>query len=245
VPTGFAAYAPGFIPYCATFLIFTDYMRAAMRVCALSELRHLFVMTHDSIGLGEDGPTHQPIEHFASFRAMPNIYTWRPCGGNETAAAYKFAVEKKTAPSLMCFSRQGMPNYEGCTREGALKGGYVVDDCEGTPSHILMGTGSELTLCMDAAAKLKEEGVAVRVVSMPCTELFDEQSDEYKESVLPEAVGKRVAVEAGVSMGWSKYIGPRGKYMGVEKFGSSAPGPEIYEHLGMTPDHLVAMAKSL
>lgn len=220
-------------------------MRAAMRVAALSEFRHLFVMTHDSIGLGEDGPTHQPVEHLASFRAMPGIYTMRPCGGNETAGCYKFAVEKRDAPTVMAFSRQAMPNYEGCTVEGTMKGGYVAKDCEGTPSHILIGTGTELQLCMEAAEKLEGEGVAVRVVSMPCTELYDEQSDEYKESVLPKDVTKRVSVEAAHTMGWMKYVGFGGTTIGVDRFGASAPGPAIYEDYGLTTDAVVAAAKAL
>ena len=158
---GLAAYAPGIIPYTATFFIFTDYMRASMRVAALSELRHIFVMTHDSIGLGEDGPTHQPVEHLASFRAMPNIYMMRPCGGTETAGAYKFAVEKKDAPTVLALSRQGMPDYDSLSVDKVAKGAYVVS-CEGSPTHILIGTGTELQLCMEAAEKLKADGVKVR-----------------------------------------------------------------------------------
>ena len=166
---GLAAYAPGIIPYTATFFIFTDYMRASMRVAALSELRHIFVMTHDSIGLGEDGPTHQPVEHLASFRAMPNIYMMRPCGGTETAGAYKFAVEKKDAPTVLALSRQGMPDYDSLSVDKVAKGAYVVS-CEGSPTHILIGTGTELQLCMEAAEKLKADGVKVRATRYPrCT----------------------------------------------------------------------------
>jgi transketolase len=220
-------------------------MRAAMRIAALAEMQHIFVMTHDSIGLGEDGPTHQPIEHLASFRAMPNIYMMRPCGGTETAGAYKFAVEKRDAPTVLALSRQGMPNYDGCTMEGVGKGGYVVSDCEGTPSHILIGTGTELQIAMEAADQLKAEGVAVRVVSMPCTDLFDEQTAEYQESVLPKAVKKRVSIEAASTFGWLKYVGSEGKCIGVDRFGASAPAGRIYEEYGLTSDAVVAAAKAL
>jgi len=229
-------------------------------------------MTHDSIGVGEDGPTHQPIEHLLSFRAMPNVLVLRPCGGNETAGAYKAAIEHRTGPSLLVFSRQTMGNHAGCSRDGVSKGGYIVSDCEGTPSHILIGTGSELDLCVGAAAKLAEEGVKVRwgrlgprehvsthsgalapahtrsrpqvrVVSMPCCELFDQQSAEYKESVLPKAVTKRVSVEAGCTIGWHKYVGSDGACMGIDRFGASAPAPIIYEKFGLTVDNVAATAK--
>lgn len=201
-------------------------------------------MTHDSIGVGEDGPTHQPIEHLASFRAMPNMLTLRPCGGNESAGAYKVAMETTTGPSLLVFSRQGMGNHPGCTREGVAKGGYIVMDSE-NPTHILIGTGSELDLCIGAAEKMQAEGMAVRVVSMPCTELYEQQSDEYKESVLPKSVLKRVSVEAAATLGWERYTGFQGKCMGIDRFGASAPAPIIYEKFGLTVDGVVATAKSL
>jgi transketolase len=220
-------------------------MRNAMRVAALSLAQVIYVMTHDSIGLGEDGPTHQPVEHLVSFRAMPNILTIRPCGGNETAGAYKAAVLKKDGPSIIVASRQGMPNYDGCSVEGVQKGGYTVSDSDGTPSHILIGTGTELVIAMDAAELLRAEGLNPRVVSMPCTELYDMQSAEYKESVLPAAVTKRVSIEAASTIGWERYVGSQGKAMGVDRFGASAPANVIYKEFGLTADAMAAAAKAL
>lgn len=220
-------------------------MRNAMRVSALSQAQVIYVMTHDSIGLGEDGPTHQPVEHLVSFRAMPNILTLRPCGGNETAGAYKAAVNAKKTPSIIVASRQGMPNYDGCTIDGVQKGGYVVLDSDGTPSHILIGTGTELAIAMDAAELMRADGLNPRVVSMPCTELYDMQSAEYKESVLPAAVTKRVSIEAGSTLGWDRYVGASGKAMGVDKFGASAPAEVIYKEYGLTADAMAAEAKAL
>merc|ERR1712070_244811 len=184
----------GLIPYCATFFIFTDYMRSAMRMAALSEIGTIFVMTHDSIGLGEDGPTHQPVEHIASFRAMPNMLMMRPGDGNETAGAYAVAVANRKRPTTMALSRQKMPNLPTTSIEGVKKGAYTVVDCGETPEVILIGTGSELQFAVEAGEKLAAEGVKVNVVSMPCWELYEEQSAEYKESVLPKAVSKRVSI---------------------------------------------------
>jgi transketolase len=220
-------------------------MRNAMRVAALSLAQVIYVMTHDSIGLGEDGPTHQPVEHLVSFRAMPNILTIRPCGGNETAGAYMAAVMKKDGPSIIVASRQGMPNYDGCTADGVQKGAYVVSDSDGTPSHILIGTGTELVIAMGAAEMLRKEGLNPRVVSMPCTELYDMQSAEYKESVLPAAVTKRVSIEAGSTLGWERYVGSAGKAIGVDKFGASAPAEVIYKEYGLTPEAMAEAAKAL
>jgi transketolase len=245
IANGLGLHASGLISYCATFFIFTDYMRAAMRMAALSETGTIFVMTHDSIGLGEDGPTHQPIEHLSSFRAMPNMLMLRPCGGNETAGAYKVAVSSRKRPSTIALSRQGMPNLPGCTLEGVEKGAYVIQGGEGTPDIILIGTGSELPLAVEAAAKLEADGHKVRVVSMPCWELFAEQSEEYKESVLPKAVTKRVAVEAGSSFGWERYTTSNGKFVGIDDFGASAPAGVLYEKFGINVDHVVSAAKSL
>ena len=176
---------------------------------------------------------------------MPNILTLRPCGGNETAGAYKAAVLKKDGPSIIVASRQGMPNYEGCTIDGVQKGGYTVLDSDGTPSHILIGTGTELVIAMDAAEMLKADGLNPRVVSMPCTELYDMQSDEYKESVLPAAVTKRVSIEAASTVGWDRYVGAQGKAIGVDKFGASAPAEVIYKEYGLTPEAMAAAAKAL
>jgi transketolase len=242
---GVGLHNSGLIPYCATFYIFTDYMRSAMRMSALSEIGVIYVMTHDSIGLGEDGPTHQPIEHLASFRAMPNMLMMRPCGGNETAGAYKVAVSNRKRPTTIALSRQGMPNLPGCSIEGVEKGAYTVQDCEGKPDCILIGTGSELPMAIEAADKLKAEGKKVRVVSMPCWELFAEQSAEYRESVLPKAIKARVAVEAGSSFGWERYTTSDGAFVGIDSFGASAPANILYEKFGITVDAVVAAAKKV
>ncbi|KAJ9511670.1 hypothetical protein QJQ45_017973 [Haematococcus lacustris] len=240
---GIGLHASGLIPYCATFFIFTDYMRSAMRMSALSETGTIYVMTHDSIGLGEDGPTHQPIEHLASFRAMPNMLMMRPAGGNETAGAYKVAVAERKRPTTIALSRQNMPSLPGTSQEGVAKGGYTIKDTEGTPDVILLGTGSELQLAYEAAEALGKEGVKARVVSMVCWELFEEQSAEYRDSVLPKSVAARVSVEAGSSFGWERYIGWHGKHIGIDTFGASAPANILYEKFGITTKHIIAAAK--
>jgi transketolase len=235
----------GLIPYCATFFIFTDYMRSAMRMAALSEIGTLFVMTHDSIGLGEDGPTHQPVEHLASFRAMPNMLMMRPGDGNETAGAYAVGVENRKRPTTMALSRQAMPNLPTTSIEGTSKGAYTVLECDGTPEIILIGTGSELQFAYEAGQTLQKDGVKAKVVSMPCWELFDEQSDDYKESVFPKAVRKRVSIEAGHTQGWSKYTTDDGIAIGVDTFGASAPAGKLYEAYGITVENMLAKARSL
>lgn len=244
---GIALHGSGLIPYGATFLIFTDYMRAAIRLSALSEAGSIWVMTHDSIGQGEDGPTHQPIETLASLRAIPNLTVIRPADGTETSGAYKVAISNAQAnkPTLMAFSRQNLPNLAGSSMEGVAKGAYSVVDCDGTPDLILIGTGSELNLCVEAATKLAAEGKQVRVVSMPSWELFEAQEAAYRESVLPKAVTKRVAVEAGSSFGWSKYIGTEGDSVSIDRFGASAPGGICLEKFGFTVDHVLTKAKAL
>ncbi|MGD1907661.1 MAG: transketolase [Leptolyngbyaceae cyanobacterium] len=242
---GIALHNSGLIPYCATFLVFADYMRAAIRLSALSEAGVIYVMTHDSIGLGEDGPTHQPVETVASLRAIPNLTVIRPADGNETSGAYKVAVANRKTPTLMAFSRQGLPQLEGSSIDAVAKGAYVLSDSEGTPDLILIGTGSEVPLCVTAAETLKADGVKVRVVSMPSWELFDAQDAAYQESVLPKAVTKRLAVEAGITMGWCRYVGAEGDVLGVDGFGASAPGGLVMEKFGFTPDNVVARAKAL
>ncbi|KAJ6840390.1 putative transketolase, chloroplastic [Iris pallida] len=244
---GIALHSPGLIPYCATFFVFTDYMRAAMRISALSEAGVIYVMTHDSIGLGEDGPTHQPIEHLISFRAMPNILMFRPADGNETAGAYKVAVLNRKRPSVLALSRQKLPQLPGTSIEGVEKGGYIVSDNSSgnKPDFILMGTGSELEIAAKAADGLRKEGKTVRVVSFVSWELFDEQSDAYKESVLPEAITARVSIEAGSTLGWQKYVGSKGKAIGIDRFGASAPAGIIYKEYGITAENVIAAAKSL
>jgi transketolase len=244
---GIALHSSGLIPYCATFLVFADYMRAAIRLSALSQAGVIYVMTHDSIGLGEDGPTHQPVETLASLRAIPNLTVIRPADGNETSGAYKVAIENANQhrPTLLALSRQNLPQLEGSSIEGVTKGAYILSDSEGTPDIILIGTGSEVPLCVDAAAKLRAEGKKVRVVSMPSWELFDAQSESYRESVLPKAVKKRLAVEAASSFGWCRYLGDQGAMISVDRFGVSAPGGVIMEKFGYTVDNVVTKAKEL
>jgi len=244
---GMALHRSGLIPYGATFLIFTDYMRAAIRLAALSEAGSIWVMTHDSIGQGEDGPTHQPIETLASLRAIPDLTVIRPADGNETSGGYKVAIEKSKAQAstLLAFTRQNVPNLAGTSIAGVAKGAYTIVDCQGTPDIILIGTGSELSLCVSAAEKLTAEGKKVRVVSMPSSTLFDTQDAAYKESVLPKAVTKRLSVEAASSFGWHKYIGSEGDTVSIDTFGASAPGGICLEKFGFTVDNVLAKAKAL
>ncbi|AFY43319.1 transketolase [Nostoc sp. PCC 7107] len=244
---GIALHGSGLIPYGATFLIFTDYMRAAIRLSALSQAGSIWVMTHDSIGQGEDGPTHQPIETLASLRAIPNLTVIRPADGNETSGAYKVAIErsKQNDPTLLVFSRQNLPNLAGTSIEGVTKGGYTVVDSEGTPELIIIGTGSELSLAVTAAEKLIAEGKKVRVVSLAAWDLFEAQDAAYKESVLPKAVNKRLVVEAASSFGWHKYIGTEGDTVTIDRFGASAPGGVCLEKFGFSVDNVLAKAKQL
>jgi transketolase len=244
---GIALHNSGLIPYGATFLIFTDYMRAAIRLSALSLAGSIWVMTHDSIGQGEDGPTHQPIETLASLRAIPNLTVIRPADGTETSGAYKVAIANAKAnnPTLLAFSRQNLPNLAGSSIEGVTKGGYILVDSQGTPDIILIGTGSEVNLCATAAEKLTAEGKKVRVVSMPSTDLFDAQDAAYRESVLPKAVTKRVSVEAASSFGWHKYIGTEGEAVSIDRFGASAPGGVCLEKFGFSVDNVIATAKKV
>ncbi|MDF5736848.1 MULTISPECIES: transketolase [unclassified Nostoc] len=244
---GIALDNSGLIPYGATFLIFTDYMRAAIRLSALSQAGVIWVMTHDSIGQGEDGPTHQPIETLASLRAIPNLTVFRPADGNETSGAYKIAIEKakQNAPTLLAFTRQNVPNLAGTSVEGVAKGGYTVVDSQGTPEIILIGTGSELSLAVSAAEKLTAEGKKVRVVSLPSWELFQAQDAAYRESVLPKAVTKRLSVEAASSFGWHKYVGTEGDCVSIDRFGASAPGNVCLEKFGFSVDNVFAKAKQL
>jgi transketolase len=246
---GMALHASGLIPYGATFLIFTDYMRAAIRLSALSEVGSIWVMTHDSIGQGEDGPTHQPIETIASLRAIPDLTVIRPADGNEVSGAYKVAIEyaKQNKPTLMALSRQGVPNLAGSSIEKAEKGAYVLS-CGFAPEEldlILIGTGSEVQLCVGAAAKLIAEGKKVRVVSMPSWELFEAQDQAYRDSVLPKVAQKRLSVEAGTSFGWQKYTGTAGGSVSIERYGASAPGGTVMDKFGFNVDNVVAKAKKI
>ena len=228
----------GFIPYGATFLMFSEYARNALRMAALMKIQSIFVYTHDSIGLGEDGPTHQPIEQIPTLRMIPNMDTWRPCDAVETAVAWKSAVEKQDGPSSLIFSRQNLQHQERTDAQIAdiARGGYVLADCDGTPDVIVIATGSEVDLAVKAAA---ESSKKVRVVSMPCTNLFDAQDADYKESVLPAAVTARVAVEAAVTDGWYKYVGT-GKVIGIDRFGESAPAGQLFEEFGFTVANVVS-----
>ncbi len=230
----------GLVPYCATFLVFSDYMKGAIRMSALMQLPVTYVFTHDSIGVGEDGPTHEPIEHLAALRATPGVYMWRPADTRETAAAYSFAMTSGK-PNALAFSRQPLPQLAG-TGKAALKGGYVLKDTEGTPDVILIATGSEVNLCVTAAEELAAKGVKARVVSMPCVELFEEQDAEYKKSVLPCDVRARVAVEAGSSFGWAKYVGLDGDTVSIDHFGASAPAGVLFEKFEFTAAKVVATA---
>ncbi len=234
----------GTIPYGATFLVFADYMRGAIRLSALSEVGVLYIMTHDSVMLGEDGPTHQPVETLASLRVIPNLLVLRPADAKETVGTYQVAIANRKRPSLMAFTRQNVKNLAGTSIEGTKKGGYIVVDAP-NPELIFIATGSEVALAVDAAAILTAEGKAVRVVSMPSMELYNEQSDEYKESVLPVAVKKRVSVEAGSTFGWHKYVGSEGAVVGMDSFGISAPGPIGYAKFGFTVDNVVATARKV
>ncbi|MEW4411472.1 transketolase [Clostridium sp. AN503] len=234
----------GLQAYVATFFVFSDYTKPMARLSALMGLPLTFVFTHDSIGVGEDGPTHEPIEQLAMFRAMPNFHVFRPCDATETAAAWYSAVTSDRTPTALVLTRQNLAPMAGSSRE-ALKGAYVLDDCEGTPELILMASGSEVELAMKAKAVLAAEGKKVRVVSMPCVDLFEEQSAEYKESVLPKEVRRRVAVEALSDFGWGKYIGLDGAAVTMTGFGASGPAAELFDHFGFTVDHVVEVARSL
>ncbi|WP_139410000.1 transketolase [Aeromonas veronii] len=237
----------GFIPYGATFLMFMEYARNALRMAALMKQRAIFVYTHDSIGLGEDGPTHQPVEQIASLRLTPNMSTWRPCDQVESAIAWKHAIERTDGPTSLIFSRQNLAQMDRTAQQLAdtAKGGYVLKDCAGTPELILIATGSEVELAVAAYEQLTAKGRAVRVVSLPSTDVFDAQSAEYKESVLPSSVTKRVAIEAGISDYWYKYVGFGGKIIGMTTFGESAPAELLFKEFGFTVENVVATAESL
>ncbi|MBN6363392.1 transketolase [Providencia huaxiensis] len=237
----------GFIPYGATFLMFVEYARNAVRMAALMKVRSIFVYTHDSIGLGEDGPTHQPVEQLASLRVTPNLSTWRPCDQVESAVAWKYAIERKDGPSALIFSRQNLEQQPRTAEQLANieKGAYVLKDCAGTPELIFIATGSEVELAVKAADQLTAEGRKVRVVSMPSTDAFDKQDAAYREAVLPANVTARVAIEAGIADYWFKYTGLNGAIIGMHTFGESAPAEELYKEFGITAEKAVEAAKSL
>ena len=234
----------GLMPYGATFLMFSEYARNALRMAALMKIRSIFVYTHDSIGLGEDGPTHQAVEQIPTLRMIPNMSVWRPCDTVETAVAWKLAVERNTGPSTLIFSRQGLPfqQRDAATIANIAKGGYVLKDCDGTPDAIIIATGSEVGLAVDAAAASDKK---IRVVSMPSVDIFEAQDAAYKESVLPAAVTARVAVEAAIMDGWWKYVGTQGAVVGMTSFGESAPAPELFKEFGFTVENVLKTVDSI
>ncbi|WP_213608909.1 transketolase [Pseudoalteromonas sp.] len=236
----------GFIPYGATFLMFMEYARNAVRMAALMKQPSIFVYTHDSIGLGEDGPTHQPVEQIASMRLTPNLYNWRPCDQVESAIAWQQAIERKDGPTSLIFTRQGLEQQARDTQQlsDVKKGGYILS-CDGNPELIIIATGSEVQLAQDSAKELRAQGKKVRVVSMPCTDAFEDQSPEYKESVLPASVSRRVAIEAGIADYWYKYVGLNGAVVGMTTFGESAPANELFEFFGFTVENVVNKANAL
>lgn len=242
---GIALHGPT-LPYAGTFLIFSEYMRPAIRLGSQMKTNVVYVLTHDSIGLGEDGPTHQPVEQLASLRAIPGVSLLRPADGNETVAAWKACVLDKEGPKGLALSRQNLPTLEGTKEkatEGVARGGYVLQDVDGTPDVILMGTGSEVYLAVEAAKELAEEGIKARVVSMPCLDWFEKQDADYQEEVLPAAVKARVSVEAGLALSWWKHLGDAGKAVSLEHFGASAPAEELFERFGITSEAVVKAAK--
>jgi len=235
----------GLVPYCGTFLTFSDYARNAVRMAALMKIRNILVYTHDSIGLGEDGPTHQPVEHVASLRLMPGMHVWRPCDTVETAVAWKHAIERADGPTSLVLTRQNLPHQprDADQLAGIDRGGYVLRDSDGAPQVILIATGSEVELAVGAAEALADEGIAARVVSMPCAERFEAQATEYRDAVLPPGVTARVAIEAGVSDGWWRWVGTAGAVVGLDRFGASGPAEQLFEHFGFTVGNVADTAR--
>ncbi len=234
----------GFVPYCSTFFVFADYMKPPMRLASIMKLRLLYVLTHDSIGVGEDGPTHEPIEQLAMLRSTPNMTLFRPCDAKETAAAYSYGLRHKTGPTAIALTRQKLENLKE-TGKDALKGAYVLRDFGEKMDIILMASGSEVSLIYKAAEKLEQQGYGVRVVSMPSMDVFEEQDEEYKERVLPKEVRKRISVEAGSTFGWERYVGLDGKAIGIDHFGASAPAATLFEEFGFTVERVLEDALSL
>ena len=234
----------GFVPFGGTFLMFMEYARNAIRMAALMKQQVIYVFTHDSIGLGEDGPTHQPVEQIASMRSTPNLVNWRPCDATETAVAWKMAIENRTGPTALILTRQGLPTQPRSAEQLTQieKGGYVLLDCDGEPELTLIATGSEVELAVKSADDLK--GYNVRVVSMPSCEMFDQQDEAYRASVLP-STGKRIAIEAGTGGLWYKYVGLEGRVISMDQFGESAPAGELFKEFGFTVDNVTVQAKEL
>jgi len=236
----------GFIPFAGTFLIFSDYMRNSIRLSALSKLQVLYILTHDSIGLGEDGPTHQPISQLMSLRLIPNLLVFRPADYFETIKCFEESLKNTNKPSVFALTRQGVPILTNNATSESNKGGYVLSgNLEETQDIILIGTGSEVQLCIEAQKELSKINITSRVVSMPCWELFEMQSDEYKNKVLPSEMKKRVSVEAGATLGWQKYIGDNGISIGIDEFGSSAPGSIVLEKKGFSVENILSACKKI
>jgi transketolase len=245
----------GLIPFGGTFLTFSDYMRPSIRLAALSEVQVIYVFTHDSIGLGEDGPTHQPIEHLAALRTIPHLFVIRPADAHETREAWRIAILRRNLPTALALTRQKVPvldrNGAYASADGAGRGAYILAEATGAngespiPSLILIGTGSEVSLCLEAREALQKDGVPTRVVSMPCVELFEEQAEEYKREVLPPSTRARLAVEAGVRQGWDRYVGPQGDVVCLDRFGASAPGDVALRNLGFNVENVVNHARAL
>jgi transketolase len=238
----------GLRPYGAGFLIFSDYMRPPTRLAALMELPVIYVFTHDSIGVGEDGPTHQPIEQLAALRAIPGLLTIRPADANEVVEAWKLIAGLRDEPAALALTRQNVPTFDRsryAAASGLQRGGYVLADTEGEPDVILIGTGSEVQWCVDAVEPLKKDGIAARVVSLPCWELFDRQDQKYRDEVLPPGITARVAIEQAATMGWERYVGLAGRVIGMRSFGASAPFEDVREEFGFTTDNVVETARAL
>ena len=232
----------GLKAYCSTFFVFTDYCKPAMRLAAMMKLPVTYIMTHDSIGVGEDGPTHQPIEQLIMLRSIPGLKVYRPADGKETAAAWVSAL-KGNEPTVLVLTRQNLPQYAG-SGKNALLGGYILEDCEGMPDVLLIASGSEVEQCVKAKAMLAEAGIKARVVSMPCIEEFEKQSEEYKQLVIPSSIKARVCVEAGTPYGWYKYAGDNGEIIAMTSFGASAPAGKLFPHFGFTAENVVEKAKA-
>ena len=237
----------GWLPYAGTFLTFSDYSRNALRMAALMKIQIVLVYTHDSIGLGEDGPTHQAVEHTASLRLMPNMSVWRPCDTVETVVAWRYAIERQNGPTSLVLTRQGLSHQERTTEQisDIARGGYILKDTDGVADIILIATGSEVALAVSAAAVLTADGVKARVVSIPCTDVFEAQDADYRESVLPASVSARVVIEAGVTALWWRYAGPAGQIIGLDRFGESAPANKLFKHFGFSTDNVVSIAKDV
>jgi transketolase len=242
------AHTPGLVPYAGTFLVFSDYMRPPMRLAAMMGLAPVYVLTHDSIGLGEDGPTHQPVEHLAALRAIPNLTVIRPCDAEETVQAWRAALANRSGPTALVLTRQKLPVLDRANlgaADGLLRGGYVLAREQGALAALLIASGSEVHAALGARRMLQQDGLGVRVVSLPCWELFDAQPEAYRRQVLPDSCSVRLAVEAGVPQGWARYVGERGAIQGMHGFGASAPGDRLLEHFGFTASQVAERLRTL